>query len=247
MAAYVSNMKFSAVLILILNNLGAFSQFVHELSYLVGCFGNGTTQANYAFDGEEFLYVDFENEALVYTVPPYIALNPSKIFDESRTYINAQKNKKLCPAVVNLYVKEEKNPPEHKEPPQTMLYPANEVELGTENQLICFVNHFYPPDIRVSWTKNDHPVSEGVMLSRYFPNNDITFHQFSTLTFTPREGDAYSCTVEHIALETPIKRIWDGEFTNDKSLGPDVFCGVGLSSGLLGVAIGTFLFVKGQG
>lgn len=30
------------------------------------------------------------------------------------------------------------------------------------------------------------------------------------------------------------------------SHGPDVFCGVGLAFGLIGVAAGTFLFVKGH-
>ena len=94
-----------------------------------------------------------------------------------------------------------------KDPPQSIIYPAEDVELGVENSLICFVNHIFPPYIEVSWTKNGRPVSEGV-LSRYYPNNDQTFHQFSTLTFTPSEGDIYSCTVEHLALEKPKTRFW---------------------------------------
>uniref|UniRef100_A0AAX7VKT0 Immunoglobulin C1-set domain-containing protein n=1 Tax=Astatotilapia calliptera TaxID=8154 RepID=A0AAX7VKT0_ASTCA len=52
---------------------------------------------------------------------------------------------------------------------------AEEVELGVENSLIGFVNHFNPPSI----------------------NFNQTFHQFSTLTFSLSEGDIYSCTVEH--------------------------------------------------
>lgn len=35
------------------------------------------------------------------------------------------------------------------------------------------------------------------------------------------------------------------EFSH-QSVGLDVFCGVGLSVGLLGVAVGTFLIVKGH-
>jgi len=30
------------------------------------------------------------------------------------------------------------------------------------------------------------------------------------------------------------------------SVGPDVFCGVGLTLGLLGVAVGTFFLIKGN-
>ncbi|KAG8010067.1 H-2 class II histocompatibility antigen [Nibea albiflora] len=152
-----SDMKRSALIILTLNSFCAFSQVPHEVTYFVGCFMNGTTEVQYEFDGDEILYVDFQKEEAVYTLPSQI----------------------LADAPVSVF------------------YPAEEVQLGIENTLTCFVNHFYPPDIKVSWTKNGQPLSEGVSLSRYYPNNDQTFHQFSTLTFTPREGDIYSCTVEH--------------------------------------------------
>ncbi|KAM6936725.1 mamu class II histocompatibility antigen, DR alpha chain-like, partial [Lycodopsis pacificus] len=49
---------------------------------------------------------------------------------------------------------EEKNPPEEMDPPESILYPSEEVQLGVENILICFVNHFYPPEIKVSCTRN---------------------------------------------------------------------------------------------
>ncbi|KAE8288790.1 RLA class II histocompatibility antigen, DP alpha-1 chain D10 haplotype [Larimichthys crocea] len=123
------------------------------------------------------------------------------------------------------------------EAPVSALYPAEEVQLGVENTLTCFVNHFYPPDIKVSWTKNGQPLSEGVSLSRYYPNNDQTFHQFSTLTFTPTEEDIYSCTVEHSALDRPITRIWEPEFSQP-SLTPDIVFGVGMAVALLGIAVG---------
>lgn len=93
------------------------------------------------------------------------------------------------------------------DPPESSLYPADEVQPGVENSLTCFVNNFFPPGIKVSWTKNGSPVTEGVSLSRYFPNDDQTFHQFSTLEFTPEEGDVYSCTVEHLALDRPQTKI----------------------------------------
>uniref|UniRef100_A0A3B3YGR4 Ig-like domain-containing protein n=1 Tax=Poecilia mexicana TaxID=48701 RepID=A0A3B3YGR4_9TELE len=128
-----------------------------------------------------------------------------------------------------------------------MIFPSREVEPGVENSLICFVNNFYPPSIKVSWTKNGVPVRRGVSVGDYSPNNDQTFRQFSTLTFTPSEGDIYSCTVEHPALETPKTRIWEVEFYNtDPSLGPVIYCGVGLGLGVMGITVGVFFIVKGQ-
>ncbi|XP_076593908.1 H-2 class II histocompatibility antigen, A-U alpha chain-like [Chaetodon auriga] len=233
----------SSLLILILNISCAFSQIPHELVYILGCFENGTTEAQLEYDAEEIFYVDFERHELVYTVPRYYVNDLREKIDRFHVYENAQRGKTTCSAVLTISKAMEKNPPEERDPPMSILYPAEEVQFGVENSLICFVNHFYPPDIRVSWTRNGLPVSEGVSLSRYYPNNDQTFHQLSTLAFTPREGDIYSCTVEHSALKSPTTRIWEPELSHP-SLGLDIFCGVGLTLGLLGVAAGTFLMVK---
>ncbi|XP_041709858.1 H-2 class II histocompatibility antigen, A-K alpha chain-like [Coregonus clupeaformis] len=131
--------------------------------------------------------------------------------------------------------------PQVKDAPESIIYPRDEGELGVENTLICFLNHFYPPPFKVNWTKNGLEVTEGAYLSRYYPNKDGTFHQFSTLSFTPQEGDVYACTVEHTALKDPKTSEVSGS-----SAGPAVFCGVGLTLGLLGVATGTFLIIKGN-
>nr|XP_055024187.1 H-2 class II histocompatibility antigen, A-B alpha chain-like isoform X2 [Misgurnus anguillicaudatus] len=86
---------------------------------------------------------------------------------------------------------------------------------------------------------------DGTTLSRYYPNKDGTMNVFSKLSFIPVEGDIYSCTVEHKALEQPQTRIWEVEI-KESSYGPSVFCGVGLSLGLIGSAVGIFFIVKGS-
>ncbi|AWO96614.1 putative h-2 class II histocompatibility antigen A-B alpha chain-like [Scophthalmus maximus] len=230
-----AGMRHSVVIILILTTRCTFSQAAHEYITVVGCFDNGPTEVTAVFNAEELMYADFERQVIEYTVPPFLMLDPGEVLKDIAVYKNAKKVKNLCLAIMAYCRAEEKNPPEEKDPPESILYPAEEVQRGVENLLICFVNHFYPPYIEVSWTKNGHPVSEGVSLSRYYSNDDLTFRQFSTMTFTPREGDIYSCTVEHSALETPTTRIWEPDFSHH-SHGPDVFCGVGLAFGLIGVA-----------
>uniref|UniRef100_A0A3P9B2V2 H-2 class II histocompatibility antigen, A-U alpha chain n=2 Tax=Maylandia zebra TaxID=106582 RepID=A0A3P9B2V2_9CICH len=227
-------------------NHSFFFSVPHEMTYVVGCFVQGLTEVQFEFDGEEFLYADFPKKEIVYTVPNFIFPDPSHVLVGLSILEDALDNRKWCLLITKIAEMEEKYVPEEKDPPEIVLFSSDKVELGVENSLICFVNHFYPPSINVTWTKNGHPAT-GVSLSRYFPNKDQTFHQFSTLTFTPSEGDFYSCTVEHSALETPKTRIWEAEVMNsDQSLGPAIFCGVGLSLGLLGVTVGVFFFVKGH-
>ncbi|TKS82041.1 II histocompatibility antigen, B alpha chain RT1 class [Collichthys lucidus] len=232
-----SDMNRSALIMLMLNSFCAFSYVPHEVTYFVGCFVNGTTEVQFEFDAAEILYVDFQKEEAVYTVPKFVDPDPSQVLAGLSIIRDALTNKDLCLAITAGCAAAENNPPEEKE----------EVQLGVNNTLTCFVNHFYPPDIKVSWTKNGRPLSEGVSLSRYFPNNDQTFHQFSTLTFTPTEEDIYSCTVEHSALDRPITRIWafstEPEFSQP-SLTPDIVFGVGMAVALLGIAVGVFLIAK---
>ncbi|XP_045546861.1 rano class II histocompatibility antigen, B alpha chain isoform X2 [Salmo salar] len=101
------------------------------------------------------------------------------------------------------------------------------------------------PEAKVKWTKNDENVPKGVKVGQYATNSDYTFYRFSTLTFEPQEGDIYTCIVDHTALDEPLTRTWEFEVPPRASVGPAVFCGLGLTLGLLGVATGTFFLVKG--
>ncbi|KAG7469599.1 hypothetical protein MATL_G00130610 [Megalops atlanticus] len=120
------------------------------------------------------------------------------------------------------------------------------VVQGERNTLICLVNNFYPPPVKVMWTKNNVEVKEGVTLSRYYPNSDFTFHQISTLSFIPEDGDLYTCSVEHKGLSQPQTKIWEPEFQTESDVAETAFCGIGLTLGLLGVGVGTFFLIKGN-
>lgn len=80
------------------------------------------------------------------------------------------------------------------------------------NTLFCSANHFYPPTINFTWTKNEVEVTDGVINLRYSHNSDGTFHRISTLSFSPKEGDIYSCTVQHQASRQAVTRSW-GKFS----------------------------------
>ncbi|KAG7456331.1 hypothetical protein MATL_G00251130 [Megalops atlanticus] len=216
------------------------AQAPHKGTAIVGC-SEDDAEATMLLDGNELLYEDYKAYKEVMTLPEFADAIPSPGLLHS-----ALRGRDICKDILQVAKIAENDQPEAVAPPDSLIYPKNYAELGKENTLICSMNHFYPPAVKVKWTKNDIEVKEGVTLGRYYPNNDGTFNQFSTLSFTPEEGDIYTCTVEHKALTEPLTRIWEPEVSPQAGVGATVFSGVGLTVGLLGVATGTFFFIKGN-
>ncbi|XP_076127117.1 RLA class II histocompatibility antigen, DP alpha-1 chain-like [Alosa pseudoharengus] len=209
---------------------------------------NGCTDTDgekmYGLDGEEMAHADWKAEKMVMTLPEFA--DPFEY--EEGTYAGAVGDLQVCKANLAVAIQAYKNPAVTQAPPSSSIYNRDDVKMGTKNSLICLLTGFYPPRLNVTWTRNNQIVTKGVSTSQLQVNvNDFRFNLFSTLSFTPQEGDIYTCTVEHEALEGPITREFDVEReVSEPSLGPAVFCGVGLTLGLLGVATGTFFLVKGN-
>ncbi|KAJ8288040.1 hypothetical protein COCON_G00006990, partial [Conger conger] len=210
---------------------------------VIACQTNDTAKEDEKqLDGNEMMYVDFQKKESIITLPEFA----DKFGVQEGWYAQAQASHAICLSNLDVAIKSEIDPTEAIDPPESTVYAMEEVELGKNNILICFVNNFYPAPVKVTWTKNNAEVKDGVTLSRYYPNPDLTFQQFSTLSITPEEGDDYSCTVEHKGLKYPLTKIWEPEANTESDMGATVFCGIGLTLGLLGVGVGTFFLIKGN-
>ncbi|KAJ8354560.1 hypothetical protein SKAU_G00221270 [Synaphobranchus kaupii] len=182
---------------------------------LTACHTNGTDpEDEKQLDGDEMFYVDFKNKEIIFTLPEFADKSTATTW-----LAQAQATYQLCINDVKVAAQSGKYPPEEIDPPQSTIYSMEDIELGKSNTLICFVNNFYPPPVKVKWTKNDVEVKDGVTRSRYYPNTDFTFQHFSTLSIIPEEGDVYSCSVEHKGLQGPLTRIWGRP--SDDPLHPD--------------------------
>ncbi|KAL6456299.1 hypothetical protein MHYP_G00348420 [Metynnis hypsauchen] len=195
----------------------------------------------FGLDGEEKWHADFIQEKGVMTLPDFA--DPSSYPEGA--YKSAVADVDVCEKNLATTVKATKSPAEPKVAPQTSIYSKSDVQLGSKNTLICHITGFYPPRVGVQWTRNNVKVTDEASLSRYYVTDDGTFNLISTLSFTPQQGDIYTCTVEHAALDRPLTKTWDVQDTLP-GVGPAVFCGVGLAAGLLGVAAGTFFLIKGN-
>ncbi|XP_056319239.1 H-2 class II histocompatibility antigen, A-Q alpha chain [Danio aesculapii] len=226
--------------------LSTHAEIVHEYFAIHGC-SYTDEEGMHAVDGEdmhgvdneEMWHADYSLNSGVLTLPDFGDPIAFPGFYET-SVIEMTGCKRDVVSLTKIF----NSPPPEMDPPQTSIYPKDDVELGVQNTLVCHATGFYPPSIRILWTKNNVNVTEGISLSQYRPRVDGTFNIFSTFRFIPAEGDIYSCRVIHEALlGQPQAKIWDVDVAIP-SVGPSVFCGVALSLGLLGIAIGTFFFIK---
>ncbi|XP_077386367.1 H-2 class II histocompatibility antigen, A-U alpha chain-like [Festucalex cinctus] len=232
----------SVILIYVLKCLGTCSQVPIKTWVSLFCSGDTASEV-WTNNGNEIMYADYIRQTLVFTVPKFFSSDPRMVAEGFTSYKRSKLDRKVCQGLLVFLKDDVKYPAAVEDPPNSVIYLQDELQQGEENTLICFVTHFFPPHIQVNWTKNGVEVSEGVSLSQYYHNEDTTYHQLSSLTFTPKEGDIYSCTVEHTALDRPKTRFMKVEF-NHPGNGPDVFCGVGLALGFAGVASGVFWGVR---
>uniref|UniRef100_A0A7N9AQZ6 Mamu class II histocompatibility antigen, DR alpha chain-like n=1 Tax=Mastacembelus armatus TaxID=205130 RepID=A0A7N9AQZ6_9TELE len=216
----------------------------HQDSRISGC-SDSDGEDVYGLDGEEKWYADFVNKRGVEPQPSFI----DHTSYEEGAYEGAVAQQQVCKQNLKLTRNAVKDLPLENDPPSSpIIYSRDDVELDQQNTLICHVTGFYPAPVKIQWTKNGQNVTEGTSINVPFPNKDGSFRQTSRLEFTPQLGDVYSCTVDHPALDQPLTRIWADVKVSvqQPSVGPAVFCGLGLTVGLLGVAAGTFFLIKGN-
>ncbi|XP_047678960.1 rano class II histocompatibility antigen, B alpha chain-like [Tachysurus fulvidraco] len=235
-------MELSVILVL-LAALPLNSVFVYKFTELSGC-SDSTDDAIllYNLDQNEIFFEDYNSGQQFGRLPPFV--DPIN-FDNMYDYSIAKKSE--CLQIMKNVSAAMGHIPEAKVPPEFSIYTKHNVVPGEENNFICFVRNFYPPHITVNWTRNGVSVTERVYISQYSLNNDGTFNLFSTLTSSPSEGDEYSCTVEHQALDSPQTRTWDEPVVppyETPSVTPTVVFAVGIVVGIVGLFTGMLFVIK---
>ncbi|KAK6467838.1 beta-2-microglobulin [Huso huso] len=91
--------------------------------------------------------------------------------------------------------------------PKVQIYSRNVGELGKPNTLICHVSGFHPPNIKLQLLKNDVEI-EGAQQSDLAFHQGWHFHLTKSVAFTPKEGEHYSCKVEHSTLKGAKSFTW---------------------------------------
>ncbi|XP_032942879.1 mamu class II histocompatibility antigen, DR alpha chain-like, partial [Catharus ustulatus] len=190
------------------------------------------------FDGDEIFHV--EKEQTVWRLPQF---QEFASFEAQGALQNIAIDKQNLENSMKAY----NNSRATSVAPDSAVFPKHPVLQDEPNILICSVTKFWPPVLGLSWLKNGAPVEEGVLETPFYPDRDNTFRKFSYLPFIPEPGDYYDCKVEHEALGEPRITHWEPQIQAPASEATEtVICALGLAVGIVGIAAGTALIIRGM-
>uniref|UniRef100_A0A8I5TI18 Ig-like domain-containing protein n=1 Tax=Pongo abelii TaxID=9601 RepID=A0A8I5TI18_PONAB len=123
-------------------------------------------------------------------------------------------------------------------PPKVNVSPSKKGPLQHHNLLVCHVTDFYPGSIQVRWFLNGQEETAGVVSTNLIRNGDWTFQILVMLEITPKQGDVYTCQVEHPSLDSPVTVEWTSQETCEKPMQhKSVYETLGFLRAMLGIMV----------
>ncbi|KAM4614880.1 beta-2-microglobulin-like isoform 1-T1 [Polymixia lowei] len=80
--------------------------------------------------------------------------------------------------------------------PKVQVYSRDPGQFGLENNLICKVSNFHPPDITITILKDGVVIPNSMQTDLAFKKG-WQFHLTKHVPFTPLSGEKYICRVVH--------------------------------------------------
>ncbi|XP_016158357.1 PREDICTED: class II histocompatibility antigen, B-L beta chain-like [Ficedula albicollis] len=113
---------------------------------------------------------------------------------------------------------------ERRVPPSVSISLVPSSSQSGPGRLLCSVMDFYPAEIQVRWFQGQQELSEHVVATDVVPNGDLTYQVLVLLETPPRRRVSYTCQVEHVSLEHPLRRQWEMQLNATRS---KVLMGIG--------------------
>ncbi|KAG9467150.1 hypothetical protein GDO78_015512 [Eleutherodactylus coqui] len=194
----------------------------------------------FQFDDDEIFNVDFEKKLTRWRLPQFGQL-------ASFEAAGALQNKAVDYQNLQVDMKRTNFTAAKPVTPTIYTYTEEPVVLNEPNTVICLVKNIFPPVIKMSWLKNNQPVTDGMAETDFYISSDFSYYKFTYLATMPAKGDVYTCAVEHSGLPGgSTNKPWRPEVPSHiPETSENVVCGLGLAVGIIGIIVGICLIVKG--
>ncbi|XP_032940018.1 class II histocompatibility antigen, B-L beta chain-like [Catharus ustulatus] len=98
---------------------------------------------------------------------------------------------------------------ERRVPPNVSISMLPSSSQPGPGRLLCSVMDFYPAHIQVRWFQGQQELSEHVVATDVVANGDWTYQLLVLLETPAQRGLSYTCQVEHVSLEQPLRQHWE--------------------------------------
>ncbi|XP_073498154.1 major histocompatibility complex class I-related gene protein-like [Phyllobates terribilis] len=190
----------------IFNHTGDF----HFLQVMTSCElrddGSTIGYKQYRYDGEEFVYFDTTTGTFIPSMAEARIITQKwnrqdlRMREITKIYMENE-----CTERLKRFIEYRKEDLERRVRPQVKV---SSQEKGDTMKLHCQVYGFYPRAVDVKWMNGEDEV-HSYETTHVLPNPDGTYQIRVSAEVTPKEGDSYSCYVDHSSLEEPLLIKWE--------------------------------------
>ncbi|XP_040180858.1 class I histocompatibility antigen, F10 alpha chain-like [Rana temporaria] len=190
---------------------------IHIVQRMSGCElrDDGTTEGydQYRYDGREFMSLDTQNGIYIPTMNE-AQITTQRWNSPEERWGERQKNyvENECIEWLKKHINNGREDLEKRVPPGVKVWGHRQSDDVTRLQ--CLVYGFHPRPVDVKWVRNGEDHIPSYEMTPILPHPDGTYQIRVSVEVPTREGDSYSCHVDHSSLEDVLRVKWD---PNEKS------------------------------
>ncbi|CAN2390824.1 Belongs to the MHC class I family [Pristimantis euphronides] len=161
----------------------------------------------YGYDGREFLALDTESWRYIATMPQ-AQITTDRWNSAGEQEGQRQRNylQDICIEWLRKHMGNGREELERRVQPKVKV---SGQDTGDSLLLHCQVYGFHPRAVHVKWMKNGVDDVPTYQSTHTLPNPDGTYQTRVTAEVIPKEGDSYSCYVDHSSLAERLNIVWE--------------------------------------
>ncbi|XP_068106331.1 class I histocompatibility antigen, F10 alpha chain-like [Hyperolius riggenbachi] len=185
---------------------------IHIMQVMSGCEvrddGSTAGYAQYGYDGRDFMYLD--TQSWMYIPAMHEAQLTTQTWNSPEVrWGDISKNyaENICIEGLKKYINYRREDLERRVRPEVKVWGRQHPDGVTRLQ--CLAYGFHPRAVDVKWVRNGEDQIPSDEASPILPHPDGTYQTRVSVEVPTREGDTYSCHVDHSSLEDTLTVPWE--------------------------------------